>query len=364
MKSAGCQYSPPKAPEDESELSIVGGPKSLRSASLRHNRTRAESSRIGSTLSNTEPLDATVDIPRNQSEGKRPHNSDTVDLGTESIDPSKTKTIVKDYKSKTRSTLNRPKISSFKNDIQVNHRNPAVEKRRKPEEKSIGKVRQEKVMTKNRQPKRSKEENLKNPAKVRDFTVSCTPDPKSVRSGEKSISLKNQSKKAKKSVELERSTARRKEKTSRRRAKKNITFGPIIPSEGLSEAVFDYLMDTNFYGSLSSCQINKRKGTGELSYENSVILNELNQKLFENYESVIHENVEQPIERAIEKFPGILEQNPVDEAIAKLEAESLELERMLSEKIHFATSNNPSRVKSKIRKRVKVVFVNNNKGNA
>ena len=349
MKSAACQYSLPESSSDDklpennsdeaigSELSICGGPKSLRK-SLDLKYTRAESSRIESNQS-SQKFDATITKERNA-------NFETYDKGLENskpteidqnVDPSKTRTIIKNYEgSKTRTIIRAPR-----NDETHEIKN-IKEKKKNESPKQVLKAKNRKDHPKERSSKKIQQIEVE---KNRNFTVSCTPNPKVL------------SKNKKKLIESERpkkSNSRKNEKS--RKPEKFKTFGPILPSEGINEDVFCYLDNENFYQDSKECKIEKRKGVKDISYVNSVILNELNRELFKNYQTVIREKVEEPIERVIGKYPGILQQDSIEDEINRKEAEMAEFTQNLAEKLSLLKSRTSQSIKKKplCSKRVKV----------
>ena len=349
MKSAACQYSLPESSSDDklpennsdeaigSELSICGGPKSLRK-SLDLKSTRAESSRIESNQS-SQRFDVTVTKERNavfETYDKGLENSKPTEID-QNVDPSKTRTIIKNYEgSKTRTIIRAPR-----NDETHEIKN-IKEKKKNESPKQVLKAKNRKDHPKERSSKKIQQIEVE---KNRNFTVSCTPNPKVL------------SKNKKKLIESERpkkSNSRKNEKS--RKPEKFKTFGPILPSEGINENVFCYLDSENFYEDLKECKIEKRKGVKDISYVNSVILNELNRELFKNYQTVIREKVEEPIERVIGKYPGILQQDSIEDEINRKEAEMAEFTQNLAEKLSLLKSRTSQSIKKKplCSKRVKV----------
>ena len=104
------------------------------------------------------------------------------------------------------------------------------------------------------------------------------------------------------------------------------------------------------------CKIEKRKGVKDISYVNSVILNEINREIFKNYQTVIREKVEEPIERVIEKFPGILQRDSIEDEINRKEAEMAEFTQKMTEKLSLLKSRTSQSIKKKplCSKRLKV----------
>lgn len=349
MKSAGCQYSLPESSSDDklpennsdeaigSELSICGGPKSLRK-SLDLKSTRAESSRIESNHS-SEKFDATVTKEKNagfETYDKGLENSKPTEID-QNVDPSKTRTIIKNYEgSKTRTIIRAPK-----ND-ETHEIENIKEKKKNENPKHVLKAKNRKDHPKKSSSKKIDQIEV---GKNRNFTVSCTPDPKVLSKNRKKLIIAERPKKSNS----------RKNETSRK-PEKIKTFGPILPSEGINEDVFGYLESENFYEDSKECKIEKRKGVKDISYVNSVILNELNREIFKNYQIVIREKVEEPIERVIEKFPGLLQQDSIEDEINRKEAEMAEFTQKMTEKLSLLKSRNSQSIKKKplCSKRLKV----------
>jgi len=339
MKSAGCQYSLPESSSDdklpennseaiESELSICGGPKSIRK-SLDLKSTRAESSRIESNQS-SEKFDATITKEKNadfETYDKGLENSNPTEID-QNVDPSKTRTIVKNYQgSKTRTIIRAPR-----NDETHEIKN-VREKKKKESPKNVLKPKNRKDHPKKHSSKKIDQIEV---GKNRNFTVSCTPDPKILSKNKKKLIKEETPKK---------SNSRKNEKS--RKPEKFKTFGPILPSEGINEDVFCYLDSENFYEDSKECKIEKRKGVKDISYVNSVILNEINREIFKNYQTVIREKVEEPIERVIEKFPGILQQDSIEDEINRKEAEMAEFTQKMTEKLSLLKSRTSQSIKKK-----------------
>ena len=283
MKSAGCQYSLPASSEEESELSIVGGPKSLRSLNFKENATRAESSRIGSNISKDSPPDATVDKGRDQSETICENRS-------EKADPSKTRTIVKGNRISETFTVATESKNTRKVLKEINQEIENVRKKDKVRKKIS---------------KKSEEKALETPAKVRNFTVSCTPDPNHARLVKKSkkAKVKESAKEAGKSKKL---------------AKPEKSEIPAKPEKSKKA---------------KRKKKEKRKG----------LLRESLEFEFED------ENAPDPVEEAIIKMKFEIERRT---------RETNELNNLLLEKINFGNSENPKKVKTNptTRKRVKVII--------